>query len=66
MVSSTLNATNSIWLIEMWINEPKLKNLWVPTTGAHLCRDDARKDMADWKANNPTDRFRIKRYRRAS
>lgn len=60
----TLKRTNSIWLVEMWIDEPRMKRQWVPTVGIALCRKHARLELADWKRAN-VRRFRLVRYKRA-
>lgn len=36
---------------------------WEATVGCALIRDDARRELANWKELNPDDRFRLKRYR---
>ena len=46
-----------IWLIEMYEN-----GKWMPTVGAYLTRAAAREGLVEWKENNPTDFFRIRRY----
>ena len=52
-----------VWVVEMWAARTKYgPEVWGPTVGSALTRDDGRVVMADWKARNPTDRFRIVRY----
>lgn len=64
MTHRTLNATNSLWVVEMWINEPGVKREWAPTYGVAFSRDDARKELAEWRERNPDDKCRLRRYAR--
>jgi hypothetical protein len=47
-----------VWIIEMFDN-----GQWYPTIGCGLTKADAQMFIrADWKVNNPNDKFRVKRY----
>ena len=50
---------NFIWIVEINFGEP---DKWMPTVGAGLSRDDARKELARWKKNNPPNKHRLRRY----
>jgi hypothetical protein len=55
--------TPSVWIVEMW-NEKRER--WEPTVGCSLTKADAEHDMEYyWKADNPSGRFRVRRYRPA-
>jgi hypothetical protein len=49
----------NIWLVEHWD-----AGRWWPTVGIALDHPAGRAELADWKAKNPDDRFRLVRYRR--
>ena len=53
--------TQRIWIVEMW-NEGMGR--WEPTTGASLTREEARRDLQEWRAGDFDDRFRVCRYER--
>ena len=46
----------------LWVVEMLLRDAWHPTVGAALNREDAQREMTEWKRCNPEDRFRICRY----
>lgn len=46
-----------LWIIEIYEN-----GKWMTTVGGGLSRQDARRDLVDWKHNNPCDEFRIRKY----
>lgn len=49
---------NYLWVVEMLCD-----GKWEPTVGAYLSRERARQEMRyDWKFNNPTSEFRIRKY----
>ena len=50
-----------LWIVEMW-NEGMGR--WEPTAGASLTREEARRDLQDWRADNADDTFRVCRYER--
>jgi len=50
-----------IWVVEIFFMDT---NRWEPTVGAALNRTDARRELAKWRKNNVSDRFRLTRYRR--
>jgi len=50
-----------VWIIEMLCNKK-----WEPTIGCGLIKSDAIMRMrAEWKKNNPSDKFRVKKYNQA-
>ena len=51
--------TNHVWIVEMWNAERKR---YEPTVGAALNREDGRLEIRRWRAKNPYDRFRVRRY----
>jgi hypothetical protein len=60
-----LDETNSVWVVEMWVDEPGNRPQFVPVAGCGITREDARREMREyWKENNPDDIFRVTRYRR--
>lgn len=52
-----------IWVVEM---EGEHNGRWSPTVGVGLNERDATEMKRQWRKNNPTDRFRIVRYRYVS
>ena len=49
-----------VWIIEMLVNDK-----WEPTIGCGISKEDALMFMrAEWKSNNPNDKFRIAKYNR--
>ena len=50
-----------VWIVEMW-NEGMGR--WEPTAAAWLTREEARRDLQDWRADNADDTFRVRRYER--
>ncbi len=48
-----------LWVVEMraW-----RRIRWVPTTGVSISREEARDICREWRAANPEDRFRIRKY----
>lgn len=50
-----------IWVVE--IKNP-LNNLWEPTMGTRIARDDGRVVLKGWRKRNPSDKFRLVKYRR--
>jgi hypothetical protein len=55
---------NEVWIVEMWNDAYKrpARRGWEPTVGCALARRDARRELAEWKENNPTDKFRLRKY----
>lgn len=51
-----------LWVVELWGNRTKWTEGWTTTVGVDLTRDDARRELAAWRARNPSDRFRLRRY----
>ena len=53
-------AYKAIWIVEMYVAE---ESAWEPTVGAALTREVGRQYLLPkWRARNPTDRFRLRRY----
>lgn len=53
----------SVWIIEMLNTSYRtVAPRFEPTVGAALTKKDAREILIDWKAKNPVDKFRLKRY----
>ena len=50
---------NEVWIVEMW-DEGHAR--WEPTVGCALSRYDARLQLASWKEDNPSDKFRLRKY----
>jgi hypothetical protein len=56
---------NNVWIVEVtWTDSPSSyrHKSWHPVAGVGLDREQGRKILADWKARNPNDRFRLRRY----
>lgn len=47
-----------IWVVE-WTGGA---GWWEPTVGVHFVRDEGRRDLADWRKENPDDKFRLTKY----
>lgn len=50
-----------LWVVEMLNN-----GRWEATVGCGISRESARRELAEWKHNNPCDKFRIRKYKRAA
>jgi hypothetical protein len=46
----------------VWIVEMKCDELWEPTVGIGLTREDGRKALVSWQLHNPDDKFRLRQY----
>lgn len=57
----TLARYDLLWVVE--IRHRKMRR-WEATSGASCTRQTARQELAEWKSNYPTDRFRLVRYTR--
>lgn len=53
-------SPRAIWVVEMLCG-----NRWDPTVGVGLCREDGRRQLAEWRSQNPHDGFRLVKYARA-
>lgn len=53
-------STPYVWIIEM---QEGCK--WSPVVGIGLTRTDACRDLRQWKADCPDDKFRVSKYQRA-
>lgn len=62
----SLYEQEHIWIVEMLMELPMRRAYWSPTVGVGLDRDCGRVRLAQWKARNPHDRFRLSKYRRAA
>ena len=51
----------NLWVVE--ILNP-LNNRWEPTVGVRIARDDGRVVLKGWRRRNPSDKFRLVKYRR--
>ena len=49
----------------LWVVEMREGEVWSPTVGVAISRADGRRELADWKYNNPSDKFRLVKYVRA-
>lgn len=49
--------TNHVWVIEMLLN-----GKWEPCSDCTLKRNFGRYLLKGWKANNPADKFRLRKY----
>ena len=54
-------AVVKVWVIEM----EDAPGRWSPCMGLGLDRQEARRELADWRKRNPSDNFRISKYVRA-
>lgn len=57
---------NHIWVVEMlsyhrWV-ESLSYDRWNTTVGVALTHRDAQKQLREWCGNNPTDKFRVRKY----
>lgn len=50
-----------VWLVEMRHPDGR----WSATVGVRLTKHEGRAELRDWRRRNPTDRFRLVRYRAA-
>lgn len=50
---------NWVWVVEI---QPDRRGEYVPTVGCALHRAEGRKRLANWKAGNPDDGFRLRLY----
>ena len=48
-----------VWVIEM---KHETRKQWCPTVGCALTREDAQREWNDWRKDNPSDCFRIRKY----
>lgn len=48
-----------VWIVEHWWEH---RERWMPTVGVALDRNAARSELANWRARNPHDRFRLTKY----
>ena len=48
-----------LWVVEMWNAE---KEQWESTTDTTISRSEGREELAEWKQNNPDDKFRLVKY----
>lgn len=46
----------------LWVVEMLLPRGWEPTVGVALTREAARKQIAEWRENCPSDKFRLRFY----
>ena len=53
---------NHIWVVEVIFNPSSKGAKWEPTVGVGLTRDDARREMEEWKTEVQGAQFRIRRY----
>ena len=51
-----------VWIVEMDVSNITGHNRFEPTVGVALSREDGRKKLAEWKANNPDTDFRLAHY----
>ena len=49
-----------VWIVEIW---NAARKQWEPTVGCQLTRSEARNELRYWKEYNPSDRFRLARYK---
>lgn len=50
----------------VWIVEMKAGHVWWPTVGCYLNEKDCIRFMGcNWQANNPDDKFRVRKYQAA-
>jgi len=48
-----------IWVVELF---NRVSGRWEPCAEARLTKTAAQKAVKNWKANNPTDNFRVRKY----
>lgn len=46
----------------LWVVEMLVDGEWLPTTGARLTREDGRIALVEWRADNPSEKFRLAPY----
>lgn len=52
-----------VWIVEMLVSHER-GSRWEPTVGIALSREDARRELEQWRYANPDDTFRLRIYRR--
>lgn len=58
-IRPSTDRTNTVWIVEMWIN-----GRWEPTVGCGLGRAHGREKIAEWRKSNQDDKFRLRQYKR--
>lgn len=51
-----------VWIVEMDESQITGAQRFAPTVGIGLSREDGRKKLAEWQANNPDTAFRLVHY----
>lgn len=50
-----------LWVVEMLIERSRVMR-WEPTLGVRFSKADALAEAKEWRAKNPSDRFRVRKY----
>lgn len=53
-------------MTHLWVVEVKDRDKWYPTVCARLSKEEARGERREWFKKNPTDKFRVTKYVRAT
>jgi hypothetical protein len=61
MSADTAGPMRILWVVEM---KSEVTGHWGPTTGVRLTRSEARQALRIWRDRNPSESFRLGRYRR--
>ncbi len=51
-----------VWIVEGNFDPKRRLRGWHPTVGIGLTKQDAQRAAQDWRARNPDDSFRVRRY----
>lgn len=47
----------------LWVVEMRVRNRWEPTVGVALTRGAGHDELRQWREDNPSDQFRLRRWK---